>query len=190
MDMLAERLEVLRRRPRLPALLGPASLDRRGDAGFRTRPWRREVEATGDADLELALRVERGGQPLDQRNRRARCPRSRWFGNRSQSMEGKADVMVVSATPREALEREWSEHGLSEHVALLAGQELGSKKEHLALAAGGRYEPDKILMVGDALGDWDAARGHGSLFYPIDPGLRGRVVAAVLRGGPAPILRR
>ena len=85
-------------------------------------------------------------------------------------MRGKADVMVVSATPREALEREWSEHGLLQHVALLAGQELGSKHEHLALAAAGRYQPEKILMVGDAPADWDAARASGALFYPIAPG--------------------
>ena len=30
-----------------------------------------------------------------------------------ESMQGKADVMVVSATPGEALEREWDEHGLA-----------------------------------------------------------------------------
>jgi hypothetical protein len=85
-------------------------------------------------------------------------------------MDGKADVVVVSATPGEALEREWGEHGLIKHVALLAGQELGSKKEHLALAAKGRYVADKILMVGDALGDWEAARAAEALFFPINPG--------------------
>ena len=85
-------------------------------------------------------------------------------------MQGKADVMVVSATPGEALVREWEEHGLRPCVSLIAGQEMGSKQEHLALAAAGRYEPEKILMVGDAPGDWKAARAHGALFYPIDPG--------------------
>lgn len=55
-------------------------------------------------------------------------------------------------------------------MALIAGQECGSKKEHLALAAAGRYEPTKILMVGDAPGDFAAATANGVLFYPIDPG--------------------
>jgi hypothetical protein len=55
-------------------------------------------------------------------------------------------------------------------VSLIAGQEMGSKQEHLALAAAGRYDPDRILMVGDAPGDWKAAQAHGALFYPIDPG--------------------
>ena len=84
-------------------------------------------------------------------------------------MAGKADVMVVSATPREALEREWDEHELKEHVALIAGQECGSKKEHLALTAVGRYEPAHILMVGDAPGDYQAAKANGVLFYPDRP---------------------
>ena len=98
--------------------------------------------------------------------------------------------MVVSATPAEALEREWGEHDLREHVALIAGQECGSKKEHLALAAVGRYEPANILMVGDAPGDCNAAKANGVLFYPIDPGVRRCVVAAVFRGGLAAVFRR
>ena len=58
-----------------------------------------------------------------------------------ESMQSKADVMVVSATPGEALVREWEEHGLRPLVSLIAGQEMGSKQEHLALAAAGRYAP-------------------------------------------------
>ena len=82
----------------------------------------------------------------------------------------RADVMVVSATPGEALVREWAEHGIDEHVALIAGQEMGSKTEHLTLAAKGKYGPDHVLMVGDAPGDLKAARDVGALFYPINPG--------------------
>jgi len=78
--------------------------------------------------------------------------------------------MVVSATPCEALQREWSEHGIEGFVSMIAGQELGSKKEHLQHAAAGRYEADHMLMVGDALGDMKAAKANGALFYPINPG--------------------
>jgi phosphoglycolate phosphatase-like HAD superfamily hydrolase len=81
-----------------------------------------------------------------------------------------ADVMVVSATPEEALRREWAEHGIDKHVALIAGQEMGSKTEHLQLAAEGKYPSDQILMVGDAPGDLKAARDVKALFYPIRPG--------------------
>ena len=81
-----------------------------------------------------------------------------------------ADVMVVSATPNEALEREWKEHDIAKYVRLIAGQEMGSKKEHLALAAGEKYPKDHVLMIGDALGDLKAAKAHNYLFFPINPG--------------------
>lgn len=81
-----------------------------------------------------------------------------------------ADIVVVSATPTEALQREWKEHKISRYAKLIAGQEMGSKKEHLALASGGKYEPNHILMIGDAPGDMKAAQGNGALFYPIIPG--------------------
>ncbi len=87
-------------------------------------------------------------------------------------LAGRADVVVVSATPTEALQREWREHQLAPYVAQIAGQELGSKREILGLAAPpSRYERDKVLMVGDVPGDLAAARANGVLFYPIDPGL-------------------
>jgi histidinol phosphatase-like enzyme len=38
------------------------------------------------------------------------------------------------------------------------------------LAAKGRYEADKILMIGDAKGDLDAAKNNGVLFFPVLPG--------------------
>ena len=83
------------------------------------------------------------------------------------------------------------EHGLARFVGLIAGQELGSKKEHLALAPpSAGTTADKILMIGDAPGDLKAARGQRRPLLPDRPRPRGRVVAAVLRGGPAPILRR
>lgn len=86
------------------------------------------------------------------------------------SLQGRADVMVCSSTPLEALQREWGEHGLDAYVRLIASQELGTKAEHLDLATRGRYEKDHVLMVGDAPGDHTAAQKVGVLFYPIIPG--------------------
>lgn len=83
---------------------------------------------------------------------------------------GKADIMVVSATPIEALHREWEEQSLVKFVRMICGQEMGSKKEHLKYGACGKYEPDRILMIGDAPGDMRAARENGVCFYPINPG--------------------
>lgn len=81
-----------------------------------------------------------------------------------------ADTIVVSQTPLEALEREWEEHDLRKYVTIIAGQEHGTKTEHLAFSAKGKYPDDKILMIGDAMGDLNAAKNNGLLFYPVIPG--------------------
>ncbi len=82
----------------------------------------------------------------------------------------KADSMVVSQTPVEALEREWKENEIDKYVRLIAGQEFGTKTEHLALGAKAKYPDDKILMIGDAPGDLKAAKANGVLFFPVNPG--------------------
>lgn len=87
-----------------------------------------------------------------------------------QAMQGKCDLMVVSATPVEALEREWGEHGLAQYMSVIAGQEMGTKKQHLQFAAKGKYEDDHILLIGDAPGDRDSAKAVCVLYYPINPG--------------------
>lgn len=81
-----------------------------------------------------------------------------------------ADIVIVSATPHEALIREWGSQGLLEHISVVAGQELGSKKVCIQKAMTGKYDPAKVLMVGDAPGDHAAAKANGVLFYPIIPG--------------------
>jgi len=85
-------------------------------------------------------------------------------------LSDKADMIVVSATPLEALAREWEEHDVAQYVRVIAGQEMGKKALHLELAAKGKYVPDHILMIGDAPGDMRAARANDALFYPINPG--------------------
>ncbi len=81
-----------------------------------------------------------------------------------------ADVIVVSATPCEALTREWQEHDIAKFVEVIAGQEMGKKAQHLEYATKDRYEKDHVLMIGDAPGDMKAARANDALFYPINPG--------------------
>jgi phosphoglycolate phosphatase-like HAD superfamily hydrolase len=79
-----------------------------------------------------------------------------------------ADLFVVSATPNEALKREWEEHDLAKYVAAICGQEIGTKKESLANAK--KYPPGHTLMIGDAPGDQQAAEANRALFFPINPG--------------------
>ena len=81
-----------------------------------------------------------------------------------------ADVIVVSATPDEALNREWQEHDIAKYVEIIASQEMGTKTQHLGYATKGRYEKNHVLMIGDAPGDMKAARANDALFYPINPG--------------------
>ncbi|MEE4214650.1 MAG: hypothetical protein V2I34_06260 [Bacteroidales bacterium] len=81
-----------------------------------------------------------------------------------------ADSIVVSQTPLEALEREWKEHGIDSYVRYIAGQEYGTKSEHIALAAKGKYPDDRIIVIGDAPGDMKAAMDNNVLFYPVIPG--------------------
>ncbi len=82
----------------------------------------------------------------------------------------KADVCVISSTPGEALAREWREHDLAQYVAVIAGQEMGTKTQHLEYATKGKYPEGHVLMVGDAPGDMKAAKANNALFFPINPG--------------------
>jgi len=81
-----------------------------------------------------------------------------------------ADIIVVSGTPKEALKREWQEHDIAKYAAVIAGQEMGTKTQHLEYAAKDRYEKNHTLMIGDAPGDMEAASANDALFYPINPG--------------------
>ncbi len=54
-----------------------------------------------------------------------------------QKLQGRADLMVISTTASEALRREWGEHGLAQYMAVMAGQDMGTKRQHLEFAARG-----------------------------------------------------
>jgi phosphoglycolate phosphatase-like HAD superfamily hydrolase len=79
-----------------------------------------------------------------------------------------ADIVIVSATETKALEREWQAGGLLEYVTAVRGQEAGSKKEIIATMKDS-YAQGRVLMIGDAPGDRDAAKANDALFYPICP---------------------
>ncbi len=169
LDLVANRLEVRRRNITIPAVKGLRDWIAR-ETKLANPSLKAEVEKTQDPDLILAyawsLDVNRMIEETVQK-----VPPFPLVRESIQAMRNKADVMVISATPVEALTREWEENGLAELVALIAGQELGGKKEVLALAAGPkRYEREQVLMIGDAPGDQNAAQTNQVLFYPINPG--------------------
>ena len=85
-----------------------------------------------------------------------------------------ADIMVVSAASGKGLKKDWGNAGLVEKVNFIAGQELGSKEKQLSFAAEQGFEGTKMLMIGDALGDYKAAKAVGAWFYPVIPGQESR----------------
>jgi len=87
-----------------------------------------------------------------------------------EKLQNSADMIVVSATPVEALEKEWNEHDIAKYVKVIAGQEMGKKAEHLKLSAADKYEANHVLMVGDAPGDHKAAEANNAAFFPVKPG--------------------
>ena len=135
----------------------------------------------GDPSLELA--VARDGRPEWRRMlawsravnraidaRLAPIPPFAGATEALQRMAAVADVMVVSQTPETALVSEWREHAIDGFVRLIAGQEIGTKAEHIRLAASNKYADGHILLIGDAPGDLAAAREAGVRFYPVVPG--------------------
>ena len=78
-----------------------------------------------------------------------------------------ADIAVVSSANYEAVRQEWELYGLAQHVNVLLAQDAGTKEHCIAELMKHGYRKDHTLMVGDAPGDLDAARGNGVYFYPI-----------------------
>lgn len=81
-----------------------------------------------------------------------------------------AEINVISQTPVKNIVDEWTESGIAPYADLILGQETGSKSAQLALAVKGKYDENHGLMIGDAPGDFEAARENGILFFPIIPG--------------------
>lgn len=129
----------------------------------------RLVGETGDPELAAVLQWSQDVNAIVARVVRNVAPFP-WVRESLDAIHARSDAICVSQTPTEALVREWDESGLRRYVPVIAGQELGTKAEHLTLAAKGKYPDTRILMIGDALGDLRAARSVGACFYPIDPG--------------------
>lgn len=128
-----------------------------------------EVERTGSKQLADVLAWSLAVNEDIEHNMKA-VPPFEYAAESLEAISRLADIVVVSQTPSEALVREWHQHGINNLTRAIAGQELGTKAEHIRLAADGKYEPGRMLLIGDALGDLAAARATGILFYPVMPG--------------------
>ena len=78
-----------------------------------------------------------------------------------------ADVAMVSSANRDAVEEEWGKFGLLAHTDIVLAQDIGSKAACIAEMLKFGYDLDKVVMIGDAPGDCDAAEKNGVHYYPI-----------------------
>lgn len=80
---------------------------------------------------------------------------------------GFADIAIVSSANRQAVLEEWEKHDLLQYVDIVLTQDIGSKAFCIGNLTEKGYSRDNILMVGDALGDYNAAKLNEVLYYPI-----------------------
>ena len=90
--------------------------------------------------------------------------------NSLRQLHAVADVAVVSAANESAIASEWNRYGLARHADVIFGQEVGSKANSIATMLACGYESRKVVMVGDSMGDAQAAAANGVAFVPILPG--------------------
>jgi len=168
LDLLRDREEVKMRGVEVPTLEALRGWMKR-ETRLANAKLQEEIERTNDPELKRVMAYSNAANAAVQDIVKG-VPPFPYVRESLEKLRSNADIVVVSQTPTEALVREWEEHAIAPYALQIAGQELGSKTEHLQMAAVGKYDSEKILMIGDAPGDLKAARGAGALFYPIIPG--------------------
>jgi phosphoglycolate phosphatase-like HAD superfamily hydrolase len=166
MEWLQKRPEVQARRAKITIPQGLARWIKE-ETRLGNPALKQAVERTGDADLKQAYAWSVAVNEQIERFVRG-VPPFPYVRDCLERLAPQADMLVCSATPGEALTREWQEHKIDGFVAAICGQEVGSKKE--ILAVGKKYKAGRVLMVGDAPGDQQAAEANGALFFPIIAG--------------------
>ncbi|HSR04798.1 MAG TPA: HAD hydrolase-like protein [Proteiniclasticum sp.] len=82
-------------------------------------------------------------------------------------MKSKADIAVVSSANKAAIEEEWKKSGLYDLVDYFFAQDDGTKSECIKKLLETGYDRKKTIMVGDAIGDYEAAKNNQVWYYPI-----------------------
>jgi phosphoglycolate phosphatase-like HAD superfamily hydrolase len=78
-----------------------------------------------------------------------------------------ADVAIVSSANLGAVLDEWTRHNLIAHTDIVLAQNAGTKAYCIQELLKKGYDPNNVLMCGDALGDLEAANKNNVHFYPI-----------------------
>ncbi len=79
----------------------------------------------------------------------------------------KFDIAIVSSANFVAVKEEWERCGLLELCDCITTQQDGGKAHCISELINKGYKPQKIVMVGDAFGDLQAAEQNNVNFYPI-----------------------
>lgn len=130
------------------------------------RSLKSEIEKTNSKALKMALEWSLNVNEAIENLPKGDEP----FENVKESLETlskKVDISVVSSANGEALNDEWNRNDLVKYLRALLGQEAGTKQHCIAELKKKGYDIDKILMVGDAPGDLQAAKNNDVKFYPI-----------------------
>lgn len=127
----------------------------------------KEIERTGSPSLKKALRwseaVNTSIQMLDEKDKQP-------FAGVKEALSHAhrfADIAIVSSANLQAVMEEWDVHGLLEHTDIVLAQDAGSKAYCIGELLKKGYDKDKVLMTGDAPGDYKAAQTNGVFYYPI-----------------------
>ncbi len=79
-----------------------------------------------------------------------------------------ADTAIISAANGRAVAEEFEYNELDSLIDVCMTQEYGSKAACIKqLIEKGGYKPENVIMIGDALGDYQSAEANNVLFYPI-----------------------
>lgn len=126
-----------------------------------------EIEKTGSSMLKKALKwseaVNTKIQMLDEKEKRP-------FEGVKEALSYAhrfADIAIVSSANLQAVMEEWDIYGLLEHTDIVLAQDAGSKAYCIQELLKKGYDKDKVLMAGDAPGDYQAAKANEVFFYPI-----------------------
>jgi len=124
-DLLEERVEVQRRGVAIPRAESLRDWIKR-ETKLGNPALRAAVEATGDTVLAQALCWSEAVN-ASVADMVKGVPPFPYVRESLEKLTDQADIIVVSATPGEALEREWVEHDISRYAAVIAGQAMGTK---------------------------------------------------------------
>ena len=92
------------------------------------------------------------------------------FENVKKAMDAmceEADLIAVSSGNTETVHNELTKHGLRDDCRVLLCQEVGSKAYCISEMVRKGYDTKKMLMVGDAAEDKNAAEKNGIWYFPI-----------------------